>query len=161
MGGEVTDEDPGQIFGDLPIDGILGLGPVAQAKFVGYGKIPMQMLKDQGEIKENVFSFYLTTHAAAGSTLIIGGTDSSFYTGEIFYVPLNYRIGNPRYWAVKGSGVKVENKSVNACGWLSGCNMVVDSGTNFLAGPQDSIAPLIAKVGNVAEDCSNASALPT
>merc|ERR1712187_703247 len=42
--GEVTSEDPGQLFSGSPINGILGLGPEAQAKFVGYGKVPMQML---------------------------------------------------------------------------------------------------------------------
>lgn len=160
-GFEFGEATSGVDFGDLPIDGILGLGPKAQAKSVDYGNVPMDMLQKQGKISDNVFSFYLTTGAAPGSTLILGGTDGSFYTGDIFYVPLNYRIELPQFWLVKGSDVKVANKSVRACPWLTGCNMVVDSGTNFLAGPEDAIAPLLAAVGGVAEDCSNATALPT
>lgn len=154
--GEVTSEDA-DVFGKTPIDGILGLGPTGNAQFVGFNQIPMYMLKAQGKIKQNIFSFYLTTHAAAGSTLILGATDSTFYEGELFYVRLNYWIGVPKFWLVKGTGLKVGNQTVSGC---NGCNMVVDSGTNFLVGPTDTVDLLLAKVGGVAEDCSNATALP-
>mmetsp|Transcript_146886 Transcript_146886/g.381728 ORF Transcript_146886/g.381728 Transcript_146886/m.381728 type:complete len:120 (+) Transcript_146886:1-360(+) len=39
--------------------------------------------------------------------------------------------------------------------------MVVDTGTSVLAGPPSSVNKLIAKIGNVSEDCSNAVSLPS
>merc|ERR1712203_305544 len=58
-------------------------------------------------------------------------------------------------------GIKVAGESTKACGWLMGCEMVVDTGTSVLAGPPSSVNKLVAKIGNVTEDCSNVASLPS
>jgi len=87
-------------------------------------------------------------------------TDSSFYTGDFTYVPVSLAAHLLPYWLIKSSGIKVGGTSATSCGFL-GCQMVVDTGTSVIAGPVDATNALIAKVGNVSEDCSNVQSLPT
>merc|ERR1712070_892566 len=76
--GEVTTEAK-DVFGTAPFDGILGMGPAKAAM----DKVPMPMdqLVAQNKIQHNVFSYFLSSGGKAGSTLVLGGTDSQFYTG--------------------------------------------------------------------------------
>jgi len=155
--GEVTHE-AADVFGQAPFDGILGMGPAKAA--VDHVPMPMDQLVKQGKIQHNVFSFYLASGGKAGSTLTLGGTDSSFYTGEISYVPVAKAAYLLPYWLVSASDVKIAGVSTKACGWLTGCEMVVDTGTSILAGPPSSVNGLISKIGTVAADCSNVDKLP-
>lgn len=156
--GEVTTE-AADVFGTAPFDGILGLGPAAAA--VDKVPMPMQMLVDQRKIAHNIFAFYLTSNGASGSTITLGGTDEAFYTGDFSYVPLAKAASLLPYWLVSASDIKVAGQSTGACNRLTGCYMVVDTGTSVLAGPPSAMNALIGKIGNVNSDCSNAAALPT
>lgn len=156
--GEVTKE-AADVFGQAPFDGILGMGPPAAA--VDKVPMPMQMLVDQKKIAHNIFAFYLSSGGRSGSTLTLGGTDSSFYTGDFTYVPVSLAAKLLPYWLVSAKDIKVGGKSIGACSWLTGCEMVVDTGTSVLAGPPKSVNALIAPIGNVSSDCSNVASLPT
>jgi cathepsin D len=156
--GEVTHEDAGT-FGQAPFDGILGMGPAKAA--VDHVPMPMDQLVAQGKIQHNVFAFYLASGEKAGSTLTLGGTDSSFYTGDFSYVPVAKAAALLPYWLISASDIKVGGKSTGSCSFLLGCEMVVDTGTSLLAGPPKAVNKLIAQVGNVTEDCSNVKSLPT
>jgi len=156
--GEVTQE-AADVFGQAPFDGILGMGPAVDA--VDKVPMPMDMLVKQGKIKHNIFAFYLSSNGEAGSTLTLGGVDSSLYTGDFTYIPLARAARLLPYWLISGSGIKVGGKSANACNWLTGCEMVVDTGTSVLAGPPKAVNNMIAQIGTVSEDCSNVASLPT
>jgi cathepsin D len=156
--GEVTKE-AADVFGQAPFDGILGLGPAAAA--VDNVPMSMQMLVDQKKIQHNVFAFYLSSGGKSGSTLSLGGTDSSFYTGDFTYVKLSLAARLLPYWLISASDIKVGGKSSGSCNGFTGCEMVVDTGTSVLAGPPSAANALIAKVGNVSSDCSNVASLPT
>jgi cathepsin D len=156
--GEVTKE-AADVFGQAPFDGILGLGPAAAA--VDKVPMPMQMLVDQKKIQHNVFAFYLASGGKSGSMLSLGGTDSSFYTGDFTYVKLSLAARLLPYWLISASDIKVDGKSTGSCNFLTGCEMVVDIGTSVLAGPPSAMNALIAKIGNVSADCSNVASLPT
>merc|ERR1719282_1910238 len=156
--GEVTQE-AADVFGQAPFDGILGMGVPAAA--VDKVPMPMDMLVQQKKLEHNIFAFYLSSGGKAGSTLTLGGTDPSFHTGDFSYVPLA-KVGKLLpYWLVSASDIKGAGESTKACGWLLGCDMVVDTGTSVLAGPPSSVDKLVSKIGNVAEDCSNVASLPT
>merc|ERR1712151_579039 len=64
------------------------------------------------------------------------------------------------YWLVSVKDIKIGGKSSGACSFLTGCESVVDTGTSVLAGPPKAINALIAKIGNVSQDCSNVDSLP-
>jgi len=156
--GEVT-EEAADVFGDAPFDGILGMGPAKAA--VDKVPMPMDQLVAQGKIEHNIFAFYLASSGRPGSTLTLGGTDSRFYTGDFKYTKLAKAASVLPYWMISASDIKIGSKSSDACGWLLGCEMVVDTGTSLLAGPPEAMDKLIAQVGNVSSDCSNQASLPT
>lgn len=156
--GEVTTE-AADVFGQAPFDGIIGFGPPAAA--VDKTPMPMQMLVDQKKIEHNIFAAYLASGGKSGSILSLGGPDSSLYTGDITYVPVAKAAKLLPYWLVSASDIKIAGKSTGSCGWLLGCEMVVDTGTSVFAGPSSKLDPIIKQIGNVTEDCSNVDKLPT
>lgn len=119
----------------------------------------MDVLKKQGQIDKRVFAVYLTSRSAKGSMLTIGGTDSSLYTGDLYYVPVitDYF----PFWIVSASDIKVGGVSLGVCKDIVNCYMAADTGTNVLIAPPKQAKKLLSKIGKVAEDCSNANTLPT
>lgn len=130
--GEVTQE-AADVFGQAPFDGILGMGPAKAA--IDHVPMPMDQLVAQGKIQHNVFAFFLASGGKAGSTLTLGGVDSTFYTGDFTYIPLAKAASLLPYWMISASDIKIAGKSSGACNWLVGCESVVDTGTSILAGP--------------------------
>lgn len=156
--GEVTTEAQ-DVFGQAPFDGILGMGPPKAA--IDHVPMPMDQLVAQGKIKHNIFSFFLASNGKSGSTLILGGTDSSFYTGDFNYVSLSRTAKVLPYWMISASDIEVGGTSTSACGWLLGCQSVVDTGTSVLAGPPKAVQKITDQIGEVKQDCSNVKSLPT
>jgi len=154
--GEVTTE-AADVFGQEPFDGIIGFGPAKAA--VDQVPMPMDQLVSQGVIEHNVFSFYLAS-GTNSSTLVLGGTDPKFYTGDFSFVKVNFAAALLPYWLVSASDIKVGGSSIGACAPFIGCEMVVDTGTSILAGPVSAVNKLIAPIGNVSTDCSNVNSLP-
>jgi len=155
--GEVSHE-AADVFGEAPFDGILGMGPAKAA--VDQVAMPMDQLVKQGKIEHNVFAYYLSSGGKAGSTLTLGGTDSSFYTGDFTYIPVAKAAALLPYWLISASAMKVGGEDAVSCNFLTGCYMVVDTGTSVLAGPPSSVGKLTDKIGAVSEDCSNVDKLP-
>jgi len=156
--GEVTTE-AADVFGAAPFDGILGMGvPKAAADKVA---MPMDQLVAQGKIEHNIFSFYLSSNETKGSTLVLGGTDQKFYSGDFQYVPIAKAAAILPYWLVSAKSIKLNGVDTHSCNWLFGCYMVVDTGTSVIAGPTKPVNALIAKIGTVEQDCSNLDKLPT
>jgi len=156
--GEVSHE-AADVFGSAPFDGILGMGPAKAA--ADHVAMPMDQLVAQGKVQHNVFSFYLASNETAGSTLVLGGTDEQYYSGEFSYVPVAKAASILPYWLVSASDIKIAGESTKSCNWLTGCYMVVDTGTSVLAGPPSAMNAIISKIGNVTADCSNVHTLPT
>merc|ERR1719163_516461 len=115
-------------------DGILGLG--WDRISVDGVLTPVHNLINSGELSEPVFAFYLGD--SAPGTLIMGGTDSSHYTGDFAYVPLK----SEDYWRIELDDLKVGGTSMTTCK-----TAIVDSGTSLLAGPKDDVTKIATKLG--------------
>jgi len=155
--GEVSHE-AADVFGQAPFDGILGMGPAKAA--VDQVAMPMAQLVKQGKIQHNIFAFYLASGGKAGSTLTLGGTDSSFYTGDFSYHPVSKAAAILPYWLISAKSMNVGGASAVSCNAFTGCYMVVDTGTSVIAGPPSTVNELTSKIGNVSADCSNVDKLP-
>eukprot|EP00747_Dinoflagellata_sp_TGD_P221616 gnl/TRDRNA2_/TRDRNA2_93420_c0_seq1.p1 gnl/TRDRNA2_/TRDRNA2_93420_c0~~gnl/TRDRNA2_/TRDRNA2_93420_c0_seq1.p1 ORF type:complete len:506 (-),score=55.60 gnl/TRDRNA2_/TRDRNA2_93420_c0_seq1:276-1793(-) len=68
---------------DFPQPGIIGFG----RSYADQTPTPMQTFVGQNIIEHNIFATYITSDGKSGSTLSLGGPDSSLYTGDIVYSP--------------------------------------------------------------------------
>ncbi len=148
---QVTSEQ-GLSFLFAKLDGIVGM---AFKTIAVDGVTPLwDNLIAQGKVDQNLFSFYLTKNASAGSSvMILGGYDSKYFTGALSYVPL----ANTTYWLVKLDDVAISGTSIQAC--KGDCFAAVDTGTSLIAGPAEIIGPLIDKI-RVDPGCTNIDQLP-
>jgi len=153
--GEATTE-AADVLGQAPFDGILGLGRSALA--VDHAPLPMDQLVAQKKVEHSAFSIYLSSAGRAGSTLVLGGTDPQFHTGEFTYAELGPAGDLFPYWAVTATDLKLGGTSTAMC--FLGCQVVVDASASVLAGPPAQIQLLTEAIGNVTEDCSNVGSLP-
>lgn len=83
---------------------------------------------DEGAISESVFAFKL---ASSGSSLYIGGTDSSLYTGSVEYHDLSSSDG---FWQIGGASALVGGKTV-----VSDFETIIDTGTTIMYGPPGAV----------------------
>ncbi|KAH8390086.1 lysosomal aspartic protease [Drosophila serrata] len=155
---EATDM-PGPIFLAAKFDGIFGLGyrSISMMRV----KPPFYAMMEQGLLSEPVFSVYLNRKGKSeGGFIFFGGSNPDFYTGNFTYVPVSYRA----YWQVKMNSAII--KGMELC--HDGCEVIVDTGTSFLALPYDqailineSIGGRPSPYGQFFVNCNTVSKLPT
>jgi len=105
-------------------------------------------------VQQNLFSFYLSkTPGDSRSSLVLGGSNEKYYTGQMNYVPL----ANTTYWLIKWQDAMVGTQKLGIC--AGGCFAAVDTGTSLIAGPAEDIAEIMTKI-YVEQDCSNIASLP-
>jgi len=92
---------------------------------------------------------------------VLGGTDPAFYHGSFTYIPVAKAAKILPYWLISAKDISVNGVSTKACNFLTGCYMVVDTGTSVLAGPVSTVSKITDLIGNVTADCSNVHTLPT
>merc|ERR1719272_52868 len=140
---EITDASGlGPAFAVGQFDGILGMAwdtiSVDHLETV-FGKMIDEKLVDQ-----QIFAFYLSSEAHPPlpplhqGELIIGGIDSSHYTGELTYEPLT----SETYWEITMKGMSLGTKSIT-----NNYKAVLDTGTSILAGPKADVAAVAKLVG--------------
>mmetsp|Transcript_11729 Transcript_11729/g.36820 ORF Transcript_11729/g.36820 Transcript_11729/m.36820 type:complete len:117 (-) Transcript_11729:521-871(-) len=100
------------------------------AAVVDHVPMPMDQLVAQKKIEHYIFSFLLSSGARSGSTMVLGGTDPQFYTGDFSDVKITAAHKRLPYWLVSASDIKVGGKSSGSCNRFTGCEMVVDTGTS-------------------------------
>ncbi|KAF7344856.1 Acid protease [Mycena venus] len=130
-------------FADDPVDGILGLAFPAISNL---NANPFFVTANAaGKVNANQFGFYL---ASSGSTLDLGGTDTSKYSGDIEFIPVDSSGG---FWQATGGKAKVGSSSV-----VTGIETIIDSGTTLAYGPPADIKKIFAKVpGSTLFDSTN------
>lgn len=148
---EITAEK-GTAFDLAKFDGILGMA--WQTISVNNLVTVFQNLYSQGSVPDNSFAFYLTRVAGqAGSTLTLGGYNTSLSQNDWHYVPLLAT----DYWRISIDQIVVGTTQIKA----SKIKGIVDSGTSLLVGSYELVTEIKKQIGTVASDCSNLNTLPT
>lgn len=158
--GEAT-KQPGVVFIAAKFDGILGMGyPLISVNNV----LPVfDNLMKQKLVEKNIFSFYLNRDPTGqpGGELMLGGTDSRYYHGELSYL----NVTRKAYWQVHMDQLEV-GSGLTLC--KGGCEAIVDTGTSLLVGPVDEVKELQKAIGAVPLiqgeymiPCEKVSSLPT
>ncbi|EDW82170.1 uncharacterized protein Dwil_GK25659 [Drosophila willistoni] len=150
LSGTAFDGIFGMGYADLAVDGVLP---------------PFYNMYEQGLVENAVFSFYLLrTNTAVssiynegnGGELILGGSDSTLYSGDLTYVP----ISQEGYWQFQMDGVNLGDNLL-----CSSCQAIADTGTSLLVVPTDvaqSILQILQIMNDAYEvDCSLVPFLPS
>jgi len=135
-------------------DGILGMGWPA----ISIDKItPVFNLGwEQGKWEDNSFAFFLTSTAdQVGSTLILGGVDTSLAQTTFKYYPVRL----DAWWVLNVDSVQCNGLTIKLDGGI------VDTGTSVLVGTPEAVKQLKKAAGLPAIspiiDCAKLSSLPT
>uniref|UniRef100_A0A8C6RT85 Cathepsin D n=1 Tax=Nannospalax galili TaxID=1026970 RepID=A0A8C6RT85_NANGA len=139
--GEAT-KQPGITFIAARFDGILGM---AYPRISVNNVVPVfDNLMQQKLVDKNIFSFYLNRDPSGqpGGELMLGGTDSKYYKGDLSYV----NVTRMAYWQVHMDQLDVAN-GLTLC--KGGCEAIVDTGTSLLVGPVDEVKELQKAIGAV------------
>ncbi|KAJ8412041.1 hypothetical protein AAFF_G00143080 [Aldrovandia affinis] len=143
------------IMAYMQADGILGLAfPVPS------GATPVfDNMMTKGLVSQDLFSVYLSS-SVEGSMVTFGGLDSSYYTGDIKWIPLSHEV----FWQISMESITINGYTVACSG---GCQAIVDTGTSFIVGPISDITNLNAWVGAYTDtqgdaivSCSNIDKMP-
>jgi len=125
------------------LDGIMGLGYPGLAS-TGATPVINNMI-NQGLLDQPLFAVYLTREkeeGAIGGEITVGGTDSSHYTGDIFWQKVTQQL----YWMLHMDGFQVGTTVVKPA---AGFKVISDTGTSLLAGPSADVAKIATALGGV------------
>ncbi|XP_058980600.1 lysosomal aspartic protease-like [Musca domestica] len=151
--------EPGNSFTDSNFDGIFGMAyqSLAEDNVVP----PFYNMYSQGLVDANMFSFLLNRDGTStdGGQLILGGVDSSLYTGDITYVP----VSTQGYWQFEVTSGAIKGQSI-----CDNCQAIADTGTSLIVAPSDAYNTLNTEIGatyneddgNYYVDCSAIDSLP-
>uniref|UniRef100_A0A7M4E6U3 Embryonic pepsinogen-like n=1 Tax=Crocodylus porosus TaxID=8502 RepID=A0A7M4E6U3_CROPO len=133
----LSTSEPGDFFTYTSFDGILGL---AYPDLASGGLVPVfDNMVNQNLVQQDMFSVYLSRDRT-GSMLIFGGTDESYFTGNISWIPVSYQ----GYWQISMDSIIVDGKVI-AC--ESGCQAIVDTGTTLMVGPSSDVSSIQKVIG--------------
>jgi len=117
-------------------DGIFGLA--YRSLSVRHVLPPLYVLYQNGAIDQLLFSFFLQSNATSDGQLILGGIQSQYYKGSLYYTSII-----DQAWYVIG----LYNVKVNGQSYTSAQRAIVDSGTSFLVGPSNDVNDIAQSVG--------------
>jgi len=136
---EITAE-PGIAFLAAGFDGLMGLA--FDSISVDHTTPVWYNLLSQGLVKEPVFAFWLNRDPNAapgkGGELVLGGVDSSHYTGDFTFTPLT----SETYWEFN-----VDSVGLGSTTFCTNCKAIADSGTSLLAGPTAIVKKINDAIG--------------
>ncbi|WFD18514.1 cathepsin D [Malassezia caprae] len=117
---------------ESPNKGISGLSMPSIQTFPSAYKPFFQTLRDQGAVSQGIFQFTIKT--GSGSSLHLGGIDSSKYTGSITWVDFD-----------PSDGFYVAPASING----KEIRTIIDSGTSLIIGPPSEVKDVLQSIDGV------------
>uniref|UniRef100_A0A7S4UPX4 Peptidase A1 domain-containing protein n=1 Tax=Alexandrium monilatum TaxID=311494 RepID=A0A7S4UPX4_9DINO len=164
----VADEVSDFPFTNLPVDGILGLGPYPPSDAV----VSASALEFQRQAGLGTFAVCLgeLSQSRPGVGQVFFAKDASelplfrIATGKVTWAPLAPESEDKGYWLLKVLSVRVGDRTILACASTpsadsAGCRAAVDTGSGSIMGPEAPVLSIQTAIG-AKEDCSNVASLP-
>ncbi|XP_045883833.1 pepsin B [Meles meles] len=158
----LSENEPNYPFYYSYFDGILGMAYSDLA--VDNGPTVLQNMMQQGQLTQPIFSFYFSRQPTYeyGGELILGGSNSQFYSGEIVWAPVTREL----YWQIAIDEFLISNQATGLCS--QGCQGMVDTGTFPLTVPQQYLESFVKATGaqqdqngDFVVNCNSIQSLPT
>ncbi|XP_069495764.1 pepsin A-like [Ambystoma mexicanum] len=148
-----------EFFSYMEFDGIFGLGYPALS-FDGATPVFDNMWKQQ-LVSQDLFSVFLSSNDETDSVMIFGGYDSSYFSGNLQWHPVDYQ----EFFQIAMDRVTIDGQVV-AC--FGGCQAIVDTGTSQIIAPGASfdailkvIGATLSSYGEYVVNCSTLGSLPS
>nr|BAM46129.1 pepsinogen A [Cynops pyrrhogaster] len=145
-------------FYQMPFDGILGVAFPSLAQ--DQATPVFDNMWSQGLLAQDLFSVYLSPSGQSGSVITFGGYDTSYYTGNMNWIPLSAE----SYWEITLDSITM-NGNVIACN--GGCQAIVDTGTSLISGTSSGVGSILNAIGAYQNsngeyqvNCNSISSLP-
>jgi pepsin A len=154
----LIEEEDGQVFEEIPFEGILGL---AFPSMSAHGVQPFfdTVMKQNVLQGHNEISFFMAKHPKEQSAVFFGGVDDRFFDGDIVYFPVTQE----HYWSVDVLDFKVGDKShtefiqfKNAGPRVS--KLILDSGTTYFTAPPGLFQQIMDRLPST--NCAATSTYP-
>lgn len=129
---------------ESPNKGISGLSMPSIQTFPSSYKPFFQTLREQGAVSQGIFQFTIKT--GSGSSLHLGGIDSSKYTGSITWVDFD-----------PSDGFYVASASING----KDIRTIIDSGTSLIIGPPNEVKEVLKSIDGVTISDQNGQVMAT
>ncbi|BAM41546.1 aspartyl protease precursor [Theileria orientalis strain Shintoku] len=142
-------------FGDLPFDGLVGLGfPDSELNDSKQMTPIFDSIKDQKVLKRNLIAFYMSKDVKQPGLLSFGSIDPKYVLPG--HKPWWFPVVKTDYWEIEVDSLFVDGKKVP---FDKKYHAAVDTGSSLISGPSEIVIPLLEKI-DVKEDCSNIKELP-
>mmetsp|Transcript_27725 Transcript_27725/g.79773 ORF Transcript_27725/g.79773 Transcript_27725/m.79773 type:complete len:966 (+) Transcript_27725:277-3174(+) len=136
------------IFEEIDFEGILGL---AFPSMSCEGVTPFfDNIMQQGILKHNEFSFYLSSQPHQASATFFGGVNRSYFEGPIHMLPVPQHLEH--YWEVKLHRLTVGDLQLCCDG---PAYVIFDTGTSFNTVPRSQMEALGSRVPLTARPCDS------
>ncbi|CDR97262.1 eukaryotic aspartyl protease family protein, putative [Babesia bigemina] len=143
-------------FGDLPFDGLVGLGFPDAAFSADTDALPlMDNIVKQKLLNRNIMAFYMTKDRTQPGTLSFGSIDPMYVLPG--HSPWWFPVVSTDFWEIEMDSILIDGKPMEL---QRKYNAAIDTGSSLISGPSEVVGPLLEKL-SLSGDCSNAASLPT
>ena len=104
-------------------------------------------LMEEEFMKQNVFSFFLSSHSGESSELMLGGWDDTKFSQDISWHP----VVDKKFWSLKLDDILIDGKSLGYCSREKNCMVTPDSGASQISFPPQAFMRMSLQHGKEVE----------
>ncbi|GFE52989.1 eimepsin [Babesia ovis] len=143
-------------FGDLPFDGLVGLGFPDATSIDNKDMIPLvDNIVKQKLLNRNLVAFYMSKDPKQPGSLSFGSIDPKYVLPG--HSPWWFPVVSTDFWEIELDSLLIDGEPVKL---QEKYNAAIDTGSSLISGPSNVVGPLLEKLP-LAEDCSNIGEMPT
>lgn len=142
-------------FGDLPFDGLVGLGFPDSTSARDHKVLPLfDNIVNQRLLNRNLIAFYMSRNHKQPGFLSFGSIDPSYVLPG--HKPWWFPVVSTDFWEIEMDSILINGVPLKMPGKY---NAAIDTGSSLISGPSEVVAPLIESM-RLSEDCSNMKSMP-